>query len=332
MSKITELTALDAANLSLDDILLIRDLSAGADKKIKLQSLIDIFFSHNIPRLIPKDITSYFTDGTIWKRLNGTDGFSLFEDIYAGDYFKMSRAITCPDSTDGTTGTDWITIADIDGLWGNGDNISMMYHHLVCIPGKGFDGSAKNHFGRHRMYATNVTYDSSKPVSGTANAYQGGYKLSEMRQNVLGAAVNSGSTASGATINQQLYAEFGSHLKTTRELISNQVTTTLVNRLGSASGASSGWEWSSEQAILMSEIEVYGSTVFSSSGYDTGTAKKQLAVFKDARAINNRTSYYWLKDIASAAGFCFVASNGDASAGSAGSAFLCVRPRFVLAA
>ena len=154
-----------------------------------------------------------------------------------------------------------------------------------------------------------------------------------MRTSTIGAVVSQVSTASGATINKQLYAEFGSHLKTTRELISNAINTTGYNRLGAASGCSNGWEWSSEQAILMSEVEVYGSTVWSSSGYDTGTACKQLPLFLfSKKAINNRGSYYWLKDVASAANFCRVSYNGNAGSGDASYANLNVRPRFVIAA
>lgn len=54
------------------------------------------------------------------------------------------------------------------------------------------------------------------------------------------------------------------------------------------------------QAILMSEIEVYGSIVWSSSGYDTGNANHQFELFANSKsAINNRSAWYWLKDIAS---------------------------------
>lgn len=278
---------------------------------------------HNIPRwvggVLGKDITAYYSDGTLWKRLNGTDGFALFEDIYVGDFFQMSRAITAPeqDSQYAVTGSQWVTIAGINSLKGNGDNISMDYNHLVMVPGKGETGSF--HFGRKRMNATNVT--------------TGGYKSSEMRTATLGAVVSSGSTASGATINQQLYAEFGSHLKTTRELISNAINSTGYNRLGAASGCSSGWEWSSEQAILMSEVEVYGSVVWSSSGYDTGVACKQLPLFAySKKAINNRNSYYWLKDVASAAYFCYVDYYGNADYNRAGYTYNYVRPRFVIGA
>ena len=82
----------------------------------------------------------------------------------------------------------------------------------------------------------------------------------------------------------------------------------------------------------MSEIEVYGSIVWSSSGYDTGNANRQLPLFAFSKeAQNNRSSYWWLKDVASAAAFCDVSGLGDADSYSAGSASRYVRPRFTIA-
>ena len=278
---------------------------------------------HNVPRwvngVLGKDITSYYNDGTLWQRLAGTNGFRPLEDLYAGDYFQMSRAITAPnqDSQYAVTGSQWVTIAGINTLRGNGDNISMDYNHLVMVPGKGETGSF--HFGRKRMNSTNTTV--------------GGYVASEMHTATLGDVVSTGSTAAGATINQQLYAEFGSHLKTTRELLSNSMGASLTNRFGSAGGASNNWGWYSCQACLMSEVEVYGSTVWSSSGYDTGTGCVQLPLFAfSKKAVNNRSAYYWLKDVASSAYFCRVSTNGSADGSNASNTYAYVRPRFVLGA
>lgn len=273
-------------------------------------------FSHNIPRNIPKDLTSYITDGTFYKRLNGTDGFELFEDIYVGDYIKMSRAITCPDSTDGTVGSQYVTIAGLDTMMYNGeDGKYVNYHHAVMVPGQGFGGT--QHFGRHAMNATNTT--------------EGGYVASAMDQSVLGAVVSEGYTESGATINQQLYAEFGSHLKTTDELLSTSINTTGTNRFGTANGCSNNCAWSMRQAVLMSEVEVYGTTVWSSSGYDTGNAKMQLPLFAHSRsAMNNRSSWYWLKDAASSVHFCLCNGYGVAGCNGAAGTGLGVRPRFIL--
>lgn len=275
-------------------------------------------FSHNIPRIVPKDITSYITDGSFYKRLNGTDGFELFEDIYVGDYIKMSRAITCPDSTSGTVGSQYVTIAGLDTMMYNGEDGKFVnYHHAVMVPGQGFGGT--QHFGRHAMNATDTT--------------AGGYAGSAINQSVLGAVVSEGSTESGATINQQLYAEFGSHLKTTDEVLSNGINATGTNRFGTANGCSNNWAWIMRQAVLMSEVEVYGSTIWSSSGYDTGNAKMQLPLFKHSRnAMNNRSCWYWLKDVASSARFCTCDSSGNADCDDAGGTWYCVRPRFIIAA
>lgn len=304
------------------DTFLTYDTSGKSNKQVTMQSIAETILSrmsHNIPRLAPKDITSYYNDGSLWKRLNGTGGYSLFEDIYVGDYFKMSRAISAPnpDASLQLTGSQYVTIAGIDSLYGNGDSNPVTYHHLVMVPGQGFGGT--QHFGRSRMNPTNTTV--------------GGYKGSEMNTTVIGEVATAGSTAAGATINQQLFAEFGSHLKTTRELVSNSLNASGYNQFGAATGCMNSWEWGSYQAILMSEIELYGSIVFSSSAYDIGAANHQFELFVHSKqAINNRSAWYYLKGAASASNFCYCSSGGDAYCHSASDASGYVRPRFVIGA
>ena len=298
----------------------VNELKGRCDTEDNRLAYVEAFLYHNVPRIVPKNITSYVTDGTLWKRLNGTDGYALFEDIYVGDYIEMSRAISAYNQNQQyqATGTKWVTIAGIDWYMQDGDNSAITYHHLVMVPGKGFDTSEAQHFGRSRMNASNDT--------------TGGYTSSEMHATTIGAVVSAGSTASTATINQQLYAEFSTHLKTTRELLSNAIDSARYNRFGQASGATSGWAWANCQAVLMSEIEVYGSIVFSSSGQDTGNACRQLPLFAHSKiAQNNRSAYYWLKDVASAAYFCRCGYHGYADCNSASYAADCVRPRFILA-
>ena len=298
----------------------VNELKGRCDTEDNRLAYVEAFLYHNVPRIVPKNITSYVTDGTLWKRLNGTDGYALFEDIYVGDYIEMSRAISAYNQNQQyqATGTKWVTIAGIDWYMQNGDNSAITYHHLVMVPGKGFDTSEAQHFGRSRMNASNDT--------------TGGYTSSEMHATTIGAVVSAGSTASTATINQQLYAEFSTHLKTTRELLSNAIDSARYNRFGQASGATSGWAWANCQAVLMSEIEVYGSIVFSSSGQDTGNACRQLPLFAHSKiAQNNRSAYYWLKDVASAAYFCACRSYGLANYTDASNAYHYVRPRFILA-
>ena len=298
----------------------VRNAGTKANAQLVFGIPVATALSHNIPRLVPKDITAYITNGTFWKRLAGTNGYALFEDIYVGDYFKMSRAISAYERTGQyqTTGSQYVTIAGLDTMMNNGDQGNGVdYHHAVMVAGQGFDGT--QHFGRSRMNATNTS--------------EGGYKESEMNTLVLGGVVSAGSTAADATINQQLYAEFGAHLKTTRELVTKAINATGYNRYGSATGCASDWAWISAQAILMSEIECYGSITWSSSGYDTGTANRQLPLFAFSKqAQNNRNADYWLKDIESAAGFCNASSGGFSAYYGASGADRCVRPRFILGA
>ena len=275
-----------------------------------LRTLVEFY---NIPRVTPKDITPYWTDGTLWNRIAGSSGFKPYEDIHVGDYIDMGRTVTCPDSYNSTVGSQYVTVASCGGFYGNGDS-GITYPHLIMVPGKGFGGT--QHFGRHAMHA-------STPHPG--------YVSSDMNQSVLGPVVTEGSIATGATINQQLYYIFGSHLKTIKSLLATAMSSSLYNRFGSAGGASSGWEWQSVQTRLMSEIEVYGSIVWSSSGYDTGDANHQFELFRFSKsAVNNRSAYYWLKDAASSSYFCTCYNRGNSDYFAAINGYNYVRPCFVL--
>lgn len=112
-----------------------------------------------------------------------------------------------------------------------------------------------------------------------------------------------------------------SNLKAHSKLYSTAVNTSGYNRFGSPGGCSSSWAWYTNQKICaLSEIQVYGSIVWSSSGYDTGEACRQLDVFR----VYNMNEifegrYPWLRDVASSSGACYVSSRGYASNGAASS-------------
>lgn len=276
------------------------------------ETLGDIFYAmcpanataHNAMPPRYKDITAYVTDGTLWKRLNGTDGYEAFEDIFPGDYITMTATVTAPGST--VTGTNRINIVGLNEFRNN--NSGLRFNHLVCVP--------HNHFGNAPMNSSNTTV--------------GGYFGSSMFTDILGIPASSGSAT--GTINQQLYAIFGSHLKTYKELLSTAINPTGYNRFGTATGCSNAWDWKDVQSVLMSEIEVWGSIIWSSSGQDTGTANKQLSLFRHSRAdIVPDGIYYWLKDVVSASYFASMYTSGIASCAAASGRY-CVRPRFILGA
>ena len=283
---------------------------------------------HNIPRLVPKDITSYYRDGSIWDRLNGTNGYELYEDLFVGDYFEMTEAISAynQNSQYQAVGSKYVTIAGIDMHFGDGDGGdsvgTITYHHLDMVPGKGFDTSAAQHFGRSRMNSTNTT--------------ENGYVGSEMNVTTIGPVTTTGKRASvdsTATINEQLVAEFGTHLKKQRVWISNSMNTNGASHVNGATGCANGAAWVTVQAVLMSEVEVYGSVVWATTGYDIGNLNKQLPLFANSKvAMNNRSAYYWLTGIASSADFCYCHNYGYAHYAGASHAIAYVRPRFILAA
>ena len=266
---------------------------------------------YNIPRIEPKDITEYWQDGSLGDRIAGRNGFDIYEGIQVGDYIDMGRPVTCPNSTNGTLGTQYVRVESCGGYM---KNYFIDYPHLVMGPGKGMTAM---HFGKHRM----------------GESATGAYYNSEMHQSVLGPVTTSGSIASGATINQQLYYTFGSLLKTHKALLSNAINANAYNRYGTATGASSSWDWYDVQSCLFGEVEIFGATIWSSSGFDTGEANHQLEIYQHCKeAAIDTSAWYFLKDVTAASYFAYVSYCGHADNSGASGADGAVRPKFILAA
>lgn len=198
-----------------------------------------------------------------------------FDDLYIGDYFSVSIS-----TTEDPSEQVICCIAGFDTMYNNGD-IALTKHHAVIVP--------KNCFlGYRQMNSENTT--------------SGGYKGSAMYTSVL------------PTYAALLEEVFGTHLLTFRSLITNSVNTSANSAAGAGwTGSANGWEWVDMKLQLLSEIQVYGANVFSSSGYDTGIDNIQLPIFalNPNFKIANRV-WYWLKNIAGASHFCGVSGYGDA--------------------
>ena len=178
-------------------------------------------------------------------------------------------------------------IMDFDYWYQSGDT-ACTTHHVVVVP----DTVLYN----AQMNTTNVT--------------TGGYNGSAMRTSNLNSAKTTIKNAFGA-----------SHILSHRELLTNAVS----------NGNSSGWAWFDADIELMSEHMVYGARAWGGGahvGYDVGNAKSQLSGFKARGDMEHtRSGWYWLRDVFSAANFCFVGSSGDAN-GSGASNSGGVRPAF----
>lgn len=107
------------------------------------------------------------------------------------------------------------------------------------------------------------------------------------------------------------------------KLYGNAVNTTGYNRMGAASGCTSNWAWVANQYICaLSEVQVYGSVVWSSSGFDTGEACRQLDVFRHFNHTEIFGSEYpWLRDVVSASIAAIANYAGDAAYATASFAY-----------
>ena len=151
------------------------------------------------------------------------------------------------------------------------------------------------------------------------NTTAGGYQASAIQAYCDGA----GQTA--------IEGVFGAaHVLTVRDLLSSDMNASVASPGYSAlQGAASSWEWFYHKVRLMSEVEVYGTRVWS-GGYDIGTANEQFPLFRLMPQLATGLRYeYWLSGITSAVNACFVANLGNTGYYRA-SVAMGVRVRFLL--
>ena len=188
--------------------------------------------------------------------------------------------------------------------------------HIVCTSG--------DFFGKSYFNQTKTT--------------EGGYYNSYINQTTIGLPTNSPDI--GGTINQQLLAEFGNHLQTTMERLSDYVKLDSdFNRLPEESvyvsynnymkGTVSGSHTYEMQAILFSEKELFGSSTFSSSAFDDNESNSIFPAMLYSKFRSNRLAGYFLRNIASKGCVSFIHNSNYIGLSFADELFS-VRVRFVL--
>lgn len=272
--------------------------SVSAIKQFDLSSISHTDLNHN-SFYRGKDLTTYFTSGEMSKAIAA----GTFMDIFPGDYITMSVTV------DGTTYSNvkWI-VGDIDYHYKRGwrDNNSTYgdssgqttEHHVLMFP--------EGVLGSHYMNSSNVT--------------TGAYIGSDMWKTYIPLYVTGIQNAFGT-----------SHVLGHNELLANSMGNNLASSAGAGwVGSSNNWAWYPVLANLFNEPMVYGTTSFSSSGYDVGDCNTQIAAFRLNKAMSFvRSSWYWLRAVASASYFCGAHYTGSAGAHIASSVGG-VRPYFLL--
>lgn len=112
-------------------------------------------------------------------------------------------------------------------------------------------------------------------------------------------------------------AKLGLNLISNSRLYSNAVTDGVYGKMGSASGASTSFAWSTGQQIAApTEAEIYGVSPNSSSLFDTGEGFKQGEACRRYR-INELMGniYPWLRDVVSSSNAAYVNYDGNANFG-----------------
>lgn len=135
--------------------------------------------------------------------------------------------------------------------------------------------------------------DSGQYTEGSAaNTTTGAYANSDMR------------TTNLAQATQKIVNDFGStHVMSYRDILPN----------ATANGQASGWAWYDCKVELMSEVMVYGTTVWANSGYEVGCINSQLPLFALAPEYIHRRFVYWLRGVGSATSFASVSNAGYAT-------------------
>ena len=238
-----------------------------------------------------------------------------WSDIYIGDYVELTFTY------EGASRTVKFYVGEIDKFYKVG-NASLETHHLVMVTGD--------------LGINQVMNDS--------NTTAGGYVGSKAHTVTLPALY--------AILNPL----FNNAILTHREHLSNTVLSaqTVSLSLDDGNGAvtyscnnfpvySSGdpntpgcvtaGNWYDCNLVLMSEIEMFGSNRFASSGIDDIMCPEgQIAAFKYNRNLQtlNRTINTWLRNVNSASRFCHCISYGHSVRRDAAHTYIRLRPRFLI--
>lgn len=275
------------------------------DKDAPVASTRDYYYvaKHNRVNTC-KNLLAYYT----LDELSAMIASGTFDDIYVGDYIEMEMT-----SDYGTETVRWI-VADINYFKTKTD-VNLSTNHIVLVAEDGFET-------QHKLNSSNTTV--------------GGYASSAMYITVLPKYDTAIENAFGA-----------SHVLSYHQMLTTSVDANTPSMAGTGmTGCSNGWAWATgatnyphiTKLNLMSEPQVLGTIVNSSSFYDIGINCSQFSLFAQlsekiicGRGLNHSTglrSSYWLSAIVSSTfvaniNYMGMASNGGTSVSNS------IRPYFL---
>lgn len=243
----------------------------------------DLFLGDYFTKSITTDIYTHFTgtefeSGTVYYEMGGesptTRTWTVTEDVSPqSDKTYATKLINTENIT--------LMFAAFDYYYNCGDT-ALTTHHAILIPRVGgFATTAK-------MNSTNTTV--------------GGYYGSDMHQIVLPCYAKSLKTA------------LNNHLLSHKTLLPTAINASAPSMAGAGmTGASNSWAWDITELQLMNEVQIFGSTVWSSSAYDVGCDCKKLPVFNFINGVRFGSSTFWLRSVVSSTFFAICGYSGVAN-------------------
>ncbi len=204
--------------------------------------------------------------------------------------------------------------------WGDYFTGASGYKYVIADANT-FKGYNTSYAGISTNHWTVIVYTGATAQWNTSNTTSGGYVSSNLHSYLTGTVL----TAVQSDLTT-LLGDYSTHLLAHQKLYSTTVTASVYGKMGAASGASTNWAWSASQYIsALTEMQVYGGTVFSSSGFDTGEAFKQLEVFKKHTTGELFGAVdIWLRDVDSSALASYVYVGGSAGSSDASASYVAV--------
>lgn len=268
-----------------------------------------------------KDLTNVYTIDEMYSMIHS----GKFDDLYLGDYFTKSITTDiytrfAGDSFEsgtvyyemGGTLTDrtWTETEDTTPQTGKiyvtkttkTENVQLMFaafdyyynagaptpttHHAVLIP-------------RIYGFATTAQMNSSSTTVGS-------YFNSDMHQIVLPCYAKA------------LKTVLNNHLLAHRTMLPNAINASTPSMAGAGlTGASSAYAWETVELQLMNEVQVFGTTIWTSSAYDVGVDNEKLPVFNFINSVYFNRGAFWLRSVVSFASFAICTAAGIANNGGA---------------
>ena len=251
-----------------------------------------------------KDLTAYFDSGD----MSASIATGNFYDIYIGDYIVKTIELPAMTYTDksGTEVTQAAqTFPNVKWL------VAAINQHLHCG-----DSETTAH---HVLLIPSVTLQrnvSMNPTNDTTGGYLGTDMWTKHMPNWSTAVKN----AFGST-----------HVLSHREILTNDMDSTVQSTAGNMTGKSSSWAWATVEVNIPNEAMIFGGSVFGSSR-DVGDFPRILPLYALKCGHLDDRSSFWLRALASSAQFAVAHNLGIADYMGAGSATSNsgIRPYFLL--